>query len=376
MLKSLHIGIKYQSGGEGRMFSELRRTLPEAGCAFRGLVAGPDNVGHLSAETSLPLQRKVIPLLKRFQGVRRSFQEAIMVERPDIIASHFALYACPVTHLASDIPRVTHFMDLGPPNPRSKEHEPFLLKAKYLMEKFVYTRSAHTIVLSDAFAKLAANRYGIAPEAISVIPGAVDLLRFNLEYSKAEARALLELPQDVPIVLSVRRLVNRMGLASLVNAIPSVVKQIPEVLFVIAGHGPLGELLKAQAKLLGIERHVRFPGFVAENHLAPLYRAADVNIVPTIELEGFGLVAAEALACGTPSLVTPIGGLPEVVSPLSSTLVLASTSTEDIAERVVSGLLGSVPFPSSEQCHAYAACAFDPQLMASRTVAVYRKALQ
>ncbi len=376
MLKSLHIGIKYQSGGEGRIFSELRRTLPEAGCAFRGLVAGPDNVGRLSAGNVTAFATEGDTLLKRFQGVRRSFQKAIMVERPDIIASHFALYACPVTHLASDIPRVTHFHGPWAAESKVEGARAISAKAKYLMEKFVYTRSAHTIVLSDAFAKLAANRYGIAPEAISVIPGGVDLQRFNLEYSKAEARALLELPQDVPIVLSVRRLVHRMGLASLINAIPIVVKQVPEILFVIAGHGPLGESLKAQAKLLGIEHHVRFPGFVAENHLAPLYRAADVNIVPTMELEGFGLVAAEALACGTPSLVTPIGGLPEVVSPLSSTLVLASTSTEDIAERLVSGLLGSVPFPSSEQCNAYAARAFDPKLMASRTVAVYRKALQ
>jgi glycosyltransferase involved in cell wall biosynthesis len=104
-----------------------------------------------------------------------------------------------------------------------------------------------------------------------------------------------------------------------------------------------------------------------------LYRAADFNVVPTLALEGFGLTAVEALAAGTPSLVTPIGGLPETVRPLSPSLVFRSAEAADMAEGILGALSGSASIPTKEQCQRYAREHFSAELMAQRVAAVYRE---
>ena len=73
-------------------------------------------------------------------------------------------------------------------------------------------------------------------------------------------------------------------------------------------------------------------GFVRESLLPTHYQAANVSIVPSQSLEGFGLTTVESLACGTPVLVTPVGGLTEVVGPLAPSCVLCGWSPDQIAE--------------------------------------------
>jgi glycosyltransferase involved in cell wall biosynthesis len=103
------------------------------------------------------------------------------------------------------------------------------------------------------------------------------------------------------------------------------------------------------------------------------YRAANINVLPTDMLEGFGLSAAEALAAGTPSMVTPVGGLPEVVSGLSSDLIFRSGSSEDLADGLIAALHGGIRLPDSKACRSYAATRFDPLLSARHIADVYRE---
>ena len=110
-----------------------------------------------------------------------------------------------------------------------------------------------------------------------------------------------------------------------------------------------------------------------DNQLPVAYTASDLNIVPTRAHEGFGLVAAEALAAGTPSVVTPIGGLPEIIGPLSSDLILRSSQQDDIADGIIHILSGRVSLPDSITCKDYAVRHFSSRLMASRTASVYRE---
>ena len=67
---------------------------------------------------------------------------------------------------------------------------------------------------------------------------------------------------------------------------------------------------------------MRFLGKVDEETLVRCYRAADVSVVPTLALEGFGLVVLESLACGTPAIVSDSGGLPEAVANLDRSLIV------------------------------------------------------
>jgi glycosyltransferase involved in cell wall biosynthesis len=167
-----------------------------------------------------------------------------------------------------------------------------------------------------------------------------------------------------------------MGLENLLTAMEAVRESVPEVLLVIAGRGALQAALAGQITARGLGGHVRLAGFVADEELPFFYRAADVSVVPTVALEGFGLVAAESLAAGTPCLVTPVGGLPEVVSELSEALVMAATAPAAISKALVAVLNGEVEPPSDAACRDYAARKFDWSVIAAQVAAVYREAVE
>jgi len=85
----------------------------------------------------------------------------------------------------------------------------------------------------------------------------------------------------------------------------------------IAGDGPLREELAARARRLGVADAVTFLDYVPDDALGPLYASADVFVLPTLELEGFGLVTLEALASGLPVVGTTAGATPELLGDLA-----------------------------------------------------------
>ena len=370
---SLHIGIKYGSGGEGRVFSELSKYLPSQGIDLIGAVAGPDNAAEMTNGRVLSFAAEGADMATRLLKARSTVIDMVRAAKPDLIASHFALYTAPALDRLKSLPQVTHFH--GPWAAESQEEGSgrIVTALKKRVENYVYQNADRVIVLSKAFAGLAEQRYSIDPEIIRVVPGSVDISRFSLTTSRAASRLHLGLPNDRPILLSVRRLVQRMGLSRLIQAVEIISKVVPDVLLCIGGEGALRRSLEEQVEARSLQNHVRFLGYVKEADLPLLYRAADINVVPTLALEGFGLVAAEALAAGTPSLVTPIGGLPEVVAPLSSNLVFASSAVEDLASGLTAALRGTMKLPDQSACEAYARQNFTSTLMAVRTAEVYRE---
>jgi glycosyltransferase involved in cell wall biosynthesis len=151
---------------------------------------------------------------------------------------------------------------------------------------------------------------------------------------------------------------------------------VPDVLVLIAGAGPVRAELERQIASLGLQDNIRLLGFVPDADLPKAYRASDLTIVPTVALEGFGLIVVESLAAGTPCLVTPVGGLPEAVSGLSRALVLRSTGAEAIAEGIGDALTGVTPLPSARECVDFARRNFDWPVIAERVRLVYEEAMR
>jgi glycosyltransferase involved in cell wall biosynthesis len=118
------------------------------------------------------------------------------------------------------------------------------------------------------------------------------------------------------VVLTVRNLEARMGLDTLLHAMVRARATVPDALLVVGGEGSLREPLTRLAGALHLGDGVRLVGRIPEATLAAHYQAADLFVLPTRALEGFGLVAAEALACGTPVLGTAVGAIPEVLEGL------------------------------------------------------------
>lgn len=375
-LKSLQVGISWATegaGGSGRVFADLARYLPDARIAFRGAVSAPQGVENLTDGRIRCFVQPGSGFAGKLLGARQTIKDEILKHKPDLIASHFALFVAPALDLLKRQPHVVHFH--GPWSAESSEEGAGSLaaRAKHVVEKAVYRRGDRVIVLSKAFAKIAEQEYGVAPERLRIVPGAVDLERFGVSMTRAEARQALDWPGDRRILVTVRRLVQRMGLGNLIEAMKSVTAQHRDVVLYIAGKGRLRTQLEQQITALGLQEQVKLLGFVSDAQLPLMYRAADLNIVPTLSLEGFGLVAAEAIAAGTPSLVTPVGGLPEVVTGLSKDLVFSSYQPADIAAGLQSVLNGTLRLPDETTCRQYAVDHFNAALMAERTAAVYRE---
>jgi len=209
------------------------------------------------------------------------------------------------------------------------------IKTRKFVERRALCKSDIVAVLSRFTGEKLQRVYKIPTEKITIIPGGVDLKRFYPAANKTKIRQRLNIPEEKMILFTVRNLVPRMGLENLIYAVKDVVKTVPDVYLVLGGKGALKETLISLTEELGIENYVKFVGFIPEAELPDYYRMADIFILPTLELEGFGLITLEALASGIPVLGTPVGGTVEILSKFNSKYLFKDTEPESMAELII-----------------------------------------
>ena len=376
-LQTLQVGMGWfgeRAGGLNRVYRQLVHELARSGVELHGLVAGSPDVARDSGGHVHAFAPANAPLLARI-GALRAAASAWLLERPDaVIVSHFALNALPVLPHVGRHPLVVHFQGPWGEESRVEGAGRLAVLAKATAEWAVYARASRAIVLSTAFRDVLARRYRVPLDRIHVVPGGVDVDRFAIAPSRAECRRTLGWPADRPIVLCVRRLVRRVGVDTLVEAAVELRARVPDALVLIAGRGPLQSALEARIGALDLERNVRLMGFVPDDLLPTAYRAADLSVVPTAALEGFGLVTVESLAAGTPCVVTPVGGLTDVMTPFAPQLVAASTSAGDLADLLARALRGDVALPTPAACEGHAREHYDWPIVAERVRGVYEAA--
>jgi glycosyltransferase involved in cell wall biosynthesis/SAM-dependent methyltransferase len=205
----------------------------------------------------------------------------------------------------------------------------------WALERACLGRAGRIHALSAFSARQLWALHGIARDRIAIVPGGVDLARFSPPADVSATRRRLGLPEDRPLLLTVRDLEPRMGLDVLLRAVARAREEAADALVLIGGRGWRERALRALAAELGLDDHVRFLGFVPEADLADYYRAADAFVLPTRELEGFGLVTVEALACGTPVVGTSAGATPEILSALDPGLLVPPEDPAALARALV-----------------------------------------
>jgi glycosyltransferase involved in cell wall biosynthesis len=297
-------------------------------------------------------------------------------EMPQAINLHFALYSLPVLgYLPRNVPVTFNFH--GPWAAESQDEGGGRLNVafKKWVEQRVYDRCDRFITLSQAFADILHNDYKIHPDKIHVIPGGINTQDFQITHSRQQAREQMGFPGDRPILFTPRRLVQRMGIDKLLEALVVVQQQVPDIWLAIAGKGSQREALEQQTQDLGLTDHVRFLGYVADGDLPICYQAADLTVVPSQSLEGFGLVLLESLASGTPVLSTPVGGMPEVLRPFEPNLVTVDATAGAIADRLIAYFTGKLVLPDRESCRDYAVQNYDWQIIVPRVQEVLLRPL-
>ena len=377
-VKILQIGLEWfpeQGGGLDRYFYDCVFQLPYTGLEAKGLVAGSAKIavdtqglvkGFAPAESSL---------IKRLSAVRICFKQALAREDFELIVSHFTLYTFPLLSMLGDRPLVTHFHGPWALESGVEANKSLAVKVKKWLEKSVYKRSQQFIVLSETFRDVLHQEYQVPLEKIHIIPGGVDIERFNVNVSAVDARRKLGWEPERPTIFCIRRLARRMGLENLATAMAQVSQVHPDVQLYIAGKGELAATLQAQISELGLDNHVKLLGYVSDADLPLCYRGANFSVVPTVALEGFGLIVVESLAAGTPVLGTPIGGIPEILRPFSEDLVFAGIEPQQLAQGMIEALSGDRILPSSPQCLKYVQENYHWQTITKKIKLVYQAAM-
>lgn len=212
-------------------------------------------------------------------------------------------------------------------------------KARCWIERWTINRTDRVVVMSEFMRKRVISGHGVSTDRIALIPGAADTSRFNPSADRKSLRARMRLPEDHIILFTVRNLVPRMGLENLIKAVGGIEKSGNKLLVIIGGEGPLRPSLEQLIRNLNLESKVILKGFIPEHDLAAYYQCADLIVMPTYALEGFGLVTVEALACGTPVLGTPVGATPEILGQIDPRLISKGSDAHSIAEALTSILL-------------------------------------
>jgi teichuronic acid biosynthesis glycosyltransferase TuaC len=166
--------------------------------------------------------------------------------------------------------------------------------------------SAAAIVTVSQALKETLAALGVNPGKITVLRNGVDLERFGPR-DRTAIRARLGL--QGPVWLTVGNLIELKGVDIAVEALA----RVPDNTLLIAGAGPEEHKLRRLVERLGLVARVRFLGAVPQTELCSYYNAADALVLASSR-EGMPNVVLEAMACGTPVVATPVGGVPELIT--------------------------------------------------------------
>ncbi len=353
LLQALDYADPEDLGGASRVAFSLGSELAASGWevgVFAGRKGAPQVSRHrgmtLVHFSSMPSDERTawhqLAHLWRPAGALR----ALPKEPPRLLLAHQPFVTWTLRKLAARVPLTYYFHSPWPGEYLARARrtqgraDALQLGVRILIERWALRRARRILVASEFMRRQLALFHpspGIARK-LRKLPYGIDTDRFAPCGDKAALRQQLGLPARATVLLTTRRLEERMGLEELLQAFAICRDRMVDPLLLIVGKGRLEHALKSLTGALGLGATVRFWGYASDAELPSLYSAADVFVLPTQALEGFGLVILEALSAGVPVVATPIGGIPEVLRELAPELLAESARPEAIAERIVSVL--------------------------------------
>jgi glycosyltransferase involved in cell wall biosynthesis len=257
------------------------------------------------------------------------FLEAVHAAKVDLlhVPSHLAPYPL-------DVPLVATIHDVIPLiYPRSIRNP--LARMSYRRQLDRTLAEAKCIITVSEISQSTLHAYaGVEPAKVRVIHNGVSE-RFRPvedEAALAAVRRLYDLPDRFALWIGEFR--PQKNLEFLVQAWGRVNSRLTRPIDLVLAGSQEGEYRKIRREVMrrGLDARVRFPGFIRESDLAALYSAAAVFVFPSL-YEGFGLPPLEAMACGTPCVVSNSSALPEVTG--RAAMLFNPTSTEQLVDCLV-----------------------------------------
>ena len=205
--------------------------------------------------------------------------------------------------------------------------------AMRMLEKRCAKKNENFIFLSEYMKNELNSIKSIENKKIHIIPGGVNLNNYTRQYTKNEAKKELNIPEDKLTIFTLRRLDKRMGIDDAINAIGMLDEKMKnDIVFIVGGKGGYLEELKKVKEEKKV--NVIFAGFIPDDMVNLYFCAADLFLVPSKDLEGFGLVNLESLAMGVPVLARPQGGMIELKDKFDNFYLCDSMDTNSLKEGV------------------------------------------
>jgi glycosyltransferase involved in cell wall biosynthesis len=219
----------------------------------------------------------------------------------------------------------------------------FGLKILKRLENKILQKASVIHVLSNFTKSQIQYFHGLA-DKITIIPHWIQP-QYIRTLKKVEARALLGWPQNIPVLFTIRNHIPRTGLDIAIDAIAPLTIQ-KHCMFVVAGNGPMRTILQQRARNAGAgPAQVVFTGHLPNKKLMLAYQAADLFVLPTIELECFGLIILEALAMGCPIVATNVAAISELLEPILPNFIVPANNVTAMRTKLQDYLEGKLVVP-------------------------------
>jgi glycosyltransferase involved in cell wall biosynthesis len=233
------------------------------------------------------------------------------------------------------------------------------------------------VAISHQVAAETVATYGVPEEKVHLIWNGFDSDIFKVIPGATRAAVLRELGiaedgDGRPLVSFVGKFTDFKGIDVLLRAAAQYEQAIPGIRTLLVGHGQLFEEMGQLAHELGLQG-VHFAGHQSQPVVARIYNAADVSVVPS-RVEPFGLVAVEALACGTPVVATNKGGLPDFINERVGALVPVD-DPDALAAAIVAEVNGGSKETKGKYAARYAAQGFSWAGQVAKIASLYEMVL-
>lgn len=252
--------------------------------------------------------------LKKIKRVKELIKEI----NPDIVHAHYASSYGLLGAIANYHPYIISVWgsDIYDFPIKSPIHK-FIIK--YNLRKADYILSTSSVMKKET------QKY--TNKSIQVTPFGVDINKFIP--NKTEKEEI--------VIGTIKTLEEKYGIQYLVKAFKDVKERNKDLNLKlrIGGRGSQEDYLKELVKEFSLSEDVTFLGFVKPQDVIKEFQNFDLAVFPsTLDSESFGVAAVEAEACGTPVVVTDVGGLMESTKPNVTSLVAKKNSVEDLAEKI------------------------------------------
>lgn len=334
-------------GGLARHVKDLSLALGELGNEVHILTRGAEEAPfyeekqgiHIHRVYSLPLQNPdfmhwVSQL--NFALIEKGI-EILHNNEFDIIHGHdwLVAYAARVLKHSYKLPLVAtiHATEAGRNHGLHSPLQNFI----HSIEWFLGYESWKVIVCSKHMEGEVKGLFGLPQDKIVRIPNGVyvkqfaELDQFNHNQNRESLTSVVK--DNEKILFFVGRLVREKGVHILIDSLPLLLQEFPEIKLIVAGTGPMEGQLKHQVKRMGLEHKVHFTGYIDDLLLKQLYKGSDIAVFPSL-YEPFGIVVLEAMASATPVIVSDTGGLSEIVSHGKNGLKFIPGNANSLADQI------------------------------------------